>query len=922
LKIFLTLALLLCFQISTAQTGPERISLSFENATLQEVLTEIQDTYGLKFYYVQDWVSTQRFSGSFKDTPLPEVLDTIFGETLLNYYFLREDRIVITRNNIIYDQLPQGFFPEVEETIAEEVVRPPSSYNPVFVPTEEQDLPTEMRTVRIGKESQSTAGRRFQLSGVVRDDATGDPIANLAVLVRDTDLGTVTDENGFYSLSLPAGVHFLQTRSMGNEDVQMRVVLYNSGELNFTLKEDYQMLGEIFLESNPDANVSDAVAGSDNIDVKEIKNIPLVLGERDIMKVAATLPGISTAGEGAAGYNVRGGKTDQNLILLDDAALYNPSHFFGIFSAINPFTTASVDIYKGHIPAQYGGRLSSVFDIRTKDATTEKFTGEVSVGPVTSNVTLEVPIVKEKSGLLVGGRGTYSDWILKSLDEKELKNSSASFYDLIAKYNHKFNDRTSIKATGYYSNDEFSITSDSLYNYNNRMFSLNLGHKFNEQHQGNLVLTNTQYNFNIDYDSDFNDNFTSGYSISDTELKLDLQYRHSPAHRFRYGLSSKLYSIDPGSIEPMGSESLVEALSIPQEKGVESALYITDDFEVSDKLLLNAGFRYSFYAALGEKEQKIYEEGLPKSEATVQETIQYGNNEVIETYSGPEVRLSARYLLLPDLSLKASYNNTLQYIHTLSNNTTVSPTDTYKLSDLHIEPQRATQYSLGLYKNLNENMYELSLEGYYKSLSNILDYKTGAQLFLNENIETEVLQGQGRSYGVELLMKKTEGKLNGWMGYTYSRSYIQLDGDFKEERVNNGEYFPSNYDRPHDFSMVANYKITHRFSFSANFMYQTGRPVTYPTGKYYENGSEYVLYSDRNKFRIPDYYRLDLSFNVEGNHRIKKFAHSFWNISVYNVLGRNNPYSVFFVTENGEVKAYKSSIFSIPVPTITYNFRF
>ena len=922
MKIFLTLVLFFSIHLSFAQTGNKRINLFFENATLEEVLTEIKEEYGLTFYYVDEWVSTQRFSGNFENTPLPQVLDRLFEETLLNYYFLREDRIVITRNNIIYDQLPEGFFPETEEAIAEEVEEEaPINYNPVFVPTNQKAF-TEIRTVHIGKERETSTRERFRLSGTVRDDATGDPISNLAVLVRDTDLGTVTDENGFYSLSLPAGIHYLQTRSMGNEDIQIKVVLYNSGELNFSLKEDYQMLGEIYLESNPDANVADAVAGSDNIDVKEIKNIPLVLGERDIMKVAATLPGISSAGEGAAGYNVRGGKADQNLILLDDAVLYNPAHFFGIFSAINPFTTASVDIYKGHIPAEYGGRLSSVFDITTKDATTEKFAGEVSVGPVTSNVTLEVPIIKEKSGLLIGGRGTYSDWILKSLDEKELKNSKASFYDLIAKYNHKFSDRTSLKATGYYSNDEFSITSDSLYHYNNRMFSVNLGHKFNEQHQGNLILTNTHYNFNIDYDSNFNNNFTSGYSITDSELKLDMEYDHSPAHHFKYGLSSKLYSIEPGSIEPSGSESLVEAFSIPQEKGLETAFYISDDFKVNDKLLLNAGLRYSFYAALGEKDQKIYEEGLPKSEASVVETIHYDNNEVIETYSGPEIRLSARYLLQPDLSLKASYSNTLQYIHTLSNTTTVSPTDTYKLSDLHIEPQRANQYSLGLYKNLNENMYELSLEGYYKTLSNILDYKTGAQLFLNENIETEVLQGEGRSYGVEFLMKKTEGKLNGWLGYSYSRSFIKLDGEFREELVNNGEYFPSNYDRPHDFSLVANYKVTQRFSFSANFMYQTGRPVTYPTGKYYENGAEYVLYSDRNRFRIPDYYRLDLSFNVEGNHKIKKFAHSFWNISIYNVLGRNNPYSVFFVTENGEVKAYKSSIFSIPIPTITYNFRF
>lgn len=304
------------------------------------------------------------------------------------------------------------------------------------------------------------------------------------------------------------------------------------------------------------------------------------------------------------------------------------------------------------------------------------------------------------------------------------------------------------------------------------------------------------------------------------------------------------------------------------------------------------------------------------------DTLHFGSYEPMETYAGPEVRLSARYSILPDLSVKASYNTARQYIHTLSNNTTASPTDTYKLSNGNIEPQTAEQYSLGLFKNFDNNTYELSLEGYYKTSENLVDYKVGADLFLNENIETEILQGEGKSYGAEFLLKKTKGALNGWLGYSYSRSLVKLDGEFSEEIVNSGEYFPSNFDKPHDVSVVANYKFTRRFSLSANFVYQTGRPVTYPIGKYVYNGAEYVLYSDRNEFRIPDYYRLDLSFNVEGNHKIKKFAHSFWNISIYNVLGRNNPYSVFFVTEEGEIQAYKSSIFSVPVPTITYNFKF
>jgi hypothetical protein len=325
---------------------------------------------------------------------------------------------------------------------------------------------------------------------------------------------------------------------------------------------------------------------------------------------------------------------------------------------------------------------------------------------------------------------------------------------------------------------------------------------------------------------------------------------------------------------------------------------------------------------LGEQSQRIYEDGIPKSESTFVETRTFGKNEAFKTYGGPEARISGRYFIKPDISVKASFGNTYQFIHTLSNNTTVSPTDTWKLSDINIKPQRASQVALGLYKNIDNNTYEFSIESYYKKLNDIIDYKVGSELLLNETIETEVFQGEGKAYGIEVLLRKNKGILNGWLGYTYARSLIRFESEFKEEQINNGDFFPSNYDKPHDISFVGNYKLTKRFSLSTNFVYQTGRPTTYPIGTYVYRGQGYAFYSNRNEFRIPDYYRMDVSFNVEGNHKIKKFAHSFWNLSIYNLFGRKNPYSVFFVTENGQVKSYKSTIFSVPIPTITYNFKF
>lgn len=922
-KILILSMLVLGMQQAFAQKEIPRISVSFTNVDVVEALKAIEEKSDYRFYYLPEWLEGVKVTGSYQDTQVSLILDDLFKNTVLNFYISEDDGIYLLQNNQIYDTLPEDFFGKQEQLTDDGPGYDDiQDLGPLFVHSEDQGVSRGMQVVKIGKENRNNRTRTFTLKGKVVNARNGQPIPDLAIIAEGKDTGTSTDAAGNYSLNLPIGENIIRTQGLGIQDSRTKVILYNNGVYNFQLEESVEALDEVVVQGNLDRNVETALTGVTLIEVEKIKNIPLVLGERDILKAAITLPGITTAGEGAAGYNVRGGRTDQNLILLDNGVIYNPSHFFGIFSAINPFSTGSAEIYKGHVPAEFGGRLSSVFDITTKDGNTEKFSGEASIGPVTSNIVLETPIVKDKSALLVGGRATYSDWILRALDDEQLNNSTASFFDVVAKYNHTIDDKNEIKATGYFSRDEFSITSDSIFDYSNRLVSLKWDHKFSEKTTGSLILSNSEYKFGIEFDGEANDDFDLGYKNSETEAKLKMKYLHSDKHKFDFGISSKLYVVNPGNISPLGTDSDVSALTIPQEKGLESAAFISDSYEVNDKLLIDLGLRYSFYAALGPSAQRIYQDNAPKNSGTLIEVQEFDKNEVIETYGGPEARVSARYFIRPDFSIKASLNNAYQYIHTLSSNTTVSPTDTWKLSDLNIKPQEAYQASLGLYKNFEGNKYELSLEGYYKKQTNLLDYKVGAQLLLNEAIETEVIQGDGKAYGVEFLMKKNEGKLNGWIGYTYSRSFVQLDSEFGEERVNNGEFFPSNFDKPHDVSVVANYKFTRRFSASANFVYQTGRPVTFPIGSFSFNNSEFVFYSDRNKFRIPDYYRLDLSFNMEGNHKIKKFAHSFWSFSIYNVLGRNNPYSVFFVTEDGDIKAYQSSIFSIPVPTITYNFKF
>ncbi|NND12054.1 MAG: TonB-dependent receptor, partial [Flavobacteriaceae bacterium] len=665
----LVVLFLACFLNVQAQENLDTFNLEFENKTIFDVIELIESQTDYDFFFIDEWLDNEKLrSGKYQQASINSILEDLFKDTLINYFVL-ERRIILTKNNAIHDKIPEGN--EVLIDLMDEE-RP----KPVFIEKTEATEAVEEEPIvpeRIGKEDIESSQTKYTISGYVKDVDTGKPLANVAVSVRGKGIGTSTDESGFYKLELLPGNYTLVTNSLNTRNTIKRIVVYNDGEVNFNLKEKFEALSEVLVLADADRNVREVISGVTKIEVEGIKNIPLVLGERDLLKVAVTLPGIANTGEGSNGYNVRGGKTDQNLILLDNASIYNPSHLFGIFSAINPFTTGNVTIYKGNIPAEYGGRLSSVFDINTKDANTEKLSGEVSVGPVTSNVVLEVPIVKDKAAIMFGGRSTYSGWILRSLDEESLRNSEATFYDVQAKYNHKLNDNNSIKATAYYSKDRFSITSDSLYGYSNRLFSLGWQHKFNDQHNGELTLTNSEYKFEIEYDGDFNDDFGLYYKNDETELKYKLNFDLDDERQLTYGVSSKLYNIAPGDFEPLTSDSDIEFLSIQKEKGLESAAFVSIDYEINEKFALDAGLRYSMFTFLGPATQRIYQEGQPRNESTQISVEEYDNNESIETYSGLEGRLSARYFLSEDLSIKASYNNTFQYIHTLSTNTTVSP---------------------------------------------------------------------------------------------------------------------------------------------------------------------------------------------------------------------------------------------------------
>lgn len=925
-KLILTLLIVLLNQILFAQNKNQLISIEFKDVNRLTAIQAIEKASDYKFYFNPEWIESDKtlITENYSNVTIEYLLDNVLNNSNLNF-FIQKNRIILTKNIAIYETLAPNFFGiDKKENIADKIEKTVES--PVFF--QQFDSTTTSRNKNnsgitlIGKEKINNDKKQYTLSGYIKNSETNKGIYNITIRVRNKNTNTVTDPEGYYQLLLPYGISYLETESLNHKRLSKRVMMYDNGKLDLKITEITNDLKEVIIKGKANKSVRTAITGVSTIDMEGIKNVPLVLGERDIFRIATTLPGIKTTGEGSAGYNVRGGKDDQNLILLDNATLYNTSHFLGFFSVVNPYTTSKVDIYKGSIPAQFGGRLSSVFDITSKKGNDEKLVGEGGIGTVTSNLTIGAPLIKGKSSILVGVRGTYSEWLLNSLNEESLKNSEASFYDGTAKYNYKINDNNNLQSTYYYSYDSFKISSDSLYKYSNRLFSLEYGHTFNSKNKAFFVFTNSQYKFDIDYHAVGNKSFNFGYKLNETQAILNFKSILNPKHNFNYGVSSKLYLIDPGHLFPSNSESIRIPIDIDDEKGLESSVFFSDNYNVTDRILINLGLRYSFFAALGESTQRIYKENSPVNDATVIDSHNYNNNEVIKTFDGFEPRLAIRYLFTDDFSIKASYDKTYQFIHLLTNNTTQSPTDAWKLSDLNVDPQESQQYSLGIYKNIVDDLLEISLEGYYKKSGNLLDYKVGGELVLNQNVETQLLQGEGKAYGFELLLKKQYGRLNGWLGYTYSRAFIKLDSEFNDEKVNNGKYFPTNFDKPHEVSAILNYKFTKRYSLSTNFIYQSGRPITYPIGAYHYGNSDYTLYSDRNKFRIPDYYRLDIGFNIEGNHKIKKIAHSFWNISIYNVLGRNNPYSIYFVTDQGKVKAYKTSIFSIPIPSVTYNFKF
>jgi hypothetical protein len=747
----------------------------------------------------------------------------------------------------------------------------------------------------------------------VRDAATGETLIGASVKIASATsaLGTATNSYGFYSLTASGGeVYTLTVSYISYQPLVKSVTLDRSTVLNIELKAGSE-LKEVVVKAGErkNENVRSAQMGVEQLDIKLLDNIPVLFGEKDVLKTIQLLPGVKSGGEGNTGFFVRGGASDQNLILLDEATVYNSSHLLGFFSTFNADAIKNVDLYKGGMPAQYGGRLSSVLDVKMDDGNNKQFSMQGGIGLISSRLKIEGPLVKDKSSFMISGRRTYIDFLLKASPDTSIKGNTLNFYDLNAKVNYKFNDKNTVYLSGYFGQDNIGIKDLFDNDWGNTTATLRWNHIFSSRLFSNTSLIYNKYNYTIKLLDDVN-NFTATSLIRDYNLKQDFQY-FSNQHTLRFGVQATHHRIAPSDITTSGTSSF-NPLSIENRYGLETSGYISDEYVVSPRLNLLYGLRMSLFSLLGPGTFNTY-----NSNGAVESSTSYGSGTVVRNYFNLEPRFSASYILNEENSVKASYNRNTQNIHILSNSGSGSPTDQYVMSSNNIRPEVADQVALGYFKNVKDNTYEFSGEIYYKQMQNQIEYKNAARLIANANVESQLLFGKGRAYGLELYAKKRVGRLNGWVSYTLSRTERKFEG------LNNGNYFAARQDRTHDLAIVGIYKISKRWTLSGNYIYSTGNAVTYPAGKYQVGGTTTFFYTERNANRLPYTSRLDLSATLEGKNTDKRF-HSSWSFGLYNALNRKNPYSIDFrdvPSDPTRTEAVQTSLFGV-IPSVTWNFKF
>jgi hypothetical protein len=754
--------------------------------------------------------------------------------------------------------------------------------------------------------------KEYIIGGFIRDQSDGETLTGVNVYCSDLKTGTVTNLHGFYSLRLVPGTYLIRYSCIGYLPLEKEVHLVNNISIDINLQPKPSELSEVVITARrTDENVRAPEMGIVKMDIKTIRKVPALLGEIDVIKVLQLLPGVQSSSEGSTGFSVRGGSTDQNLIILDEATIHNASHLMGFFSVFNNDAVKDVILYKGDIPAAYGGRLSSLLDIRMKDGNTKKFSSTGSIGTVSSKLTLEGPVIKDRTTYLVSGRRTYADLFLPLANDENVNKSKLYFYDLNVKISHLINENNRLYLSGYAGHDTFKNQFASM-GFGNMAGSLRWNHLFSNKLFYNLSFIYSKYSYQLGTPEGDANSFRWISEMYDYSVRCDFTHYLSGTHTLKYGANAIFHEFFPGTASGLGNKSALTEFVLPSEYALENSLYAADEYKVSGNFTIKYGLRFALFQNAGPGTYYRFNKNFNPIDSTV-----YRKGDLFNAYSSIEPRLAFTFLINDLSSLKGSYSHTAQFLTLAQNSTAGTPLDIWFPATPNVKPQLCDQIGLGYFRNLQHNIYEVSAEVYYKNLRNVIDFCDHAQLMLNQYIEGELRVGKGYSFGVETMIRKNEGILTGWINYTYSRTFRRIPG------INAGNRYRAPYDKPHTVNIVANYDITKRIAISATWVYATGLPVTFPTGRAVIGNAIIPIYSNRNSYRMPDYHRLDISVTLKGIEKAGKKMHGEWNLSVYNVYNRHNSWSINFIQDaknHNVTYAEKTYLFSI-IPALTYNFK-
>ena len=872
------------------------VDVEYQNVRLTEVLADLENRSGVRLYFLPQWYAGDRVTYRSRNASLDVILNEVLRGTASTIHIYDDKHVVLSK----------AF---VERPVNTEAL------------IREASASKSYKRVVIGEVGARESNDILVLKGAVRAGETGEAIGFANVFIEPGGIGLTSDALGFYSVELKPGEYLISIDYLGKEEEKRLVALNDEGILNVELFDSPIELAAVTIEANVgDANLSQP-PGYSNMRIQDIQRLPVVLGEADVVQAFSSQPGVSNLGEGVSGIYVRGSNTDGNLILFEGSPVFNTSHMFGFFPGFNQDIVKDASLYKGPVPARYGGRSAAVMDIRAKEGNLKEVTGNGGVGLFATRLEVDGPIIKDKTSFLAGGRISYTDWILRSVEDVSVRNSSASFYDLNGKIHHRIGPQSYVNLSGYASNDEFSLSNDTLYSWTNDVLSLQYRQNLSRRLYSHLTLYYSNYHFKIkgiaedlEYDLDSR--------VRQQGINLRFNWFVNSAHQLEYGLQVNGYKVDPEELAPIEG-SILRAFENPDEQGVELAAFVEEEWKPSPATTITLGLRASQFRRLGEGSLYQFAEGAPREESTITDTLSFGKGEEMASFMGVEPRIGLQYRTGINSSLKIGYQKTRQYLHRITNAAAITPVDIWKLSGSSLGPMVEEQISMGYFKNFAQNTYSLSLESFYKMTENLPDFKLGARLLLNDLLDTDLINGQGRAYGLELLIKKNTGRLSGQVAYTWSRALRQTSGPLPNEQINEGAWYPTAWDRPHNLQLNGTYKLTTKMSLAAQFQYGSGRPFTIPTSRFTVDNIPGVYISERHNTRIEDFHRLDLMLIYKGNYRKDKNWQGNWIFSFINVYARRNPYSVYFVGRQGlSPQAYRLSVFGTILPSVTYNFKF